>query len=311
MRLVFCGTPQFAAPTFEALTAAGHEIELVLTQPDRPRGRGLEVQFSAIKKMALERGLPIMQPETVRNNAELRLRLTELAPHAIIVVAYGRIIPQWMLDVPPHGNINLHASLLPAYRGAAPIQWAIARGEPETGVTTMRLDAGLDTGEILIQRKMAIAPEQTAVELFPVLADLGAQLMVETLAGLDGLTLRGKPQPAEGATLAPTLTREDGHIDWSRAAGETYNRWRGFQPWPGAFSTFRGKKIALQRMRMDDGPRETAMPGTILREHGRLMVACGAATWIEALELQPEGKRQMTAREFLNGHSPAAGERLG
>lgn len=311
MRLVFCGTPQFAVPTLEALLAAGHEVELVLTQPDRPRGRGLEVQFSAIKKLAIEHRLAIMQPEIVRNNVELRQRLTELAPHAIIVVAYGRIIPQWMLDVPPHGNINLHASLLPHYRGAAPIQWAIARGERETGVTTMRLDAGLDTGEILLQRRVAIAPDQTAVELFPLLAHIGAQMMVETLAGLDQLTLHGKPQPEEGATLAPILTREDGRVDWTRAAAETYDRWRGFQPWPGAFSTFRGRKIALQRMRVDDPRGESATPGTILRDESRLIVACGAATWIEVLELQLEGKRSTTAREFLNGHSPATGERLG
>src|SRR5690349_17433809 len=183
-RLVFCGTPRFAVPTLSALTAAGFDVPLVVTQPDKPRGRGMELAFSPVKQRALELGLPVVQPEKIKNNAELQSQLATLKPDAIIVVGYGRIIPQWMIDLPPLGNINLHASLLPKYRGAAPIQWAIASGETVTGVTTMRIDAGLDTGDILLQKAIPIAPEDTAETLAPRLAAIGAELMVETLHGL-------------------------------------------------------------------------------------------------------------------------------
>ncbi|HUZ05386.1 MAG TPA: methionyl-tRNA formyltransferase, partial [Acidobacteriaceae bacterium] len=208
MRLVFCGTPSFAVPTLHALLGAGHSVELVMTQPDRASGRGLVQQHSAVKQAALERNLPITQPEKIRNNPALQKQLTEIAADAIVVVAYGRLIPPWMLALPRHGNLNLHASLLPRYRGAAPIQWAIARGEQETGVTTMRIDEGLDTGAMLLQRSVSIGPEQTAVELAPILAEVGAALMVETLAGLARGTLTATPQQDALATLAPILQRE-------------------------------------------------------------------------------------------------------
>src|ERR1700761_7724610 len=213
MKLVFCGTPEFAVPTLEALRERGHEIALVLTQPDRPAGRKMELQQSAVKRAALARGLRVEQPEKIKNNAELRAELEALRPDAIIVVAYGRIIPEWMLRLPRFGNINLHGSLLPRYRGAAPIQWAVANGETETGVTTMQLDVGLDTGDVLLERRVMISPDTTAGDLFGQLAGVGAELMVETLDGLEHKTITPRPQDNEHATLAPILTREDGRME--------------------------------------------------------------------------------------------------
>ena len=311
MRLVFCGTPAFALPTLHAVLAAGHSVELILTQPDRASGRGLVEQSSPVKQAALERGIAITQPDKIRNNAELQQQLQAITPDAIVVVAYGRIIPGWMLTLPRLGNLNLHASLLPKYRGAAPIQWAIACGEAETGVTTMKMDAGLDTGDILLQRRLAIAPDQTALELFPVLADVGAALMVETLAGLETETLTATPQDSSLATLAPILQREDGHINCTQSAQEIYNRWRGFQPWPGAYATFRGKKLSIQRMRVvSGGPTGAHTPGTLLLHVKKLLLACGQATWLELLEVQLEGRKQIPAVDFLHGHQLKDGESL-
>src|SRR5437016_11817249 len=251
IHLVFCGTPQFAVPMLERLVDAGFAVDLVVTQPDRPRGRGMATAFSPVKQRALELGLPIAQPERIKNNDEFRGQLATLKPDAIIVVGYGRIIPQWMIELPPLGNINLHASLLPKYRGAAPIQWAIASGETVTGVTTMRIDAGLDTGDILLQKEIPIAPNDTAETLAPHLATVGADLMVDTLRGLAAGTMQPKPQDHSKATLAPILKKEDGLIDFSRSAIETVNRWRGFQPWPGAYTKFRGKNLHIWAARPD------------------------------------------------------------
>ena len=228
MRLVFCGTPDFAVPTLEALLEHGHEIPLVLTQPDRPAGRRMELQQSAVKRTALSHNLRILQPEKIKNNADLRADLKSIQPDAIIVVAYGRIIPEWMLNLPRFGNINLHGSLLPRYRGAAPIQWAVANGESETGVTTMQLDAGLDTGDILLERSLAISPASTASELYPQLASIGADLMIQTLSGLEQNTIAPRKQDNTHASLAPILTRDDGRMELDRrTAREVYNRWRG------------------------------------------------------------------------------------
>lgn len=314
MRLVFCGTPQFAVPTLQALLQAGHRVELVLSQPDRASGRGLEVQISPVKRFAEQHGLVLAQPEKIRNNPDLQQRLGELAPDAIIIVAYGRLIPPWMLALPRYGNLNLHASLLPKYRGAAPIQWAIANGENETGVTTMRIDEGLDTGEVLLQQKVPISSKQTAVELSPILATVGAELMVRTLAGLEQGTLQAVSQDASQATLAPILQREDGRVDWSRTAPQIFDRWRGFQPWPGAFTSFRGKKWILHSMQVVDDSAilpAGAMPGMLLRKGKSLLVACGEGTWLDLLELQMEGRRRAPVEAFLNGFSFADGERLG
>ncbi|MGA7662446.1 MAG: methionyl-tRNA formyltransferase, partial [Candidatus Sulfotelmatobacter sp.] len=233
LNLVFCATPRFAVPTLTSLVEGGFHVRLVVTQPDRPKGRGLELVASPIKQCSLKLELPIAQPESIKNNTDFRAQLTDLNPDAIIVVGYGRIIPQWMLDLPPLGNINLHASLLPKYRGAAPIQWAIARGESITGVTTMKIDAGLDTGDILLQQEIPIAPNDTAETLAPKLAVVGADLTVTTLRGLQGDTIRSRQQDHSQATLAPILKKEDGLIDFSRPATEILNRLRAFQPWPG------------------------------------------------------------------------------
>src|SRR5579871_1552214 len=209
LKLVFCGTPRFAVPTLEALVHAGFAVRLVVTQPDRPSGRGLAPAFSPVKESALQLNLPLTQPEKIKNNEDFREQLNSLAPDAIIVVGYGRILPQWMIDLPPFGNINLHASLLPKYRGAAPVQWAIARGESVTGVTTMRIDAGLDTGDILLQKECSIAPDDTAETIAPPLASMGADLLVETLHGLQAGTIVPCVQDNAHATLAPILTKED------------------------------------------------------------------------------------------------------
>ncbi|MES2219539.1 MAG: methionyl-tRNA formyltransferase [Acidobacteriota bacterium] len=311
MHLVFCGTPQFAVPTLNALLQAGHRVDVVLTQPDRASGRGMEVQISPVKRFAEQHGLGTEQPEKIRNNPDLQQRLQRVSPDAIVIVAYGRIIPPWMLALPTYGNLNVHASLLPKYRGAAPIQWAVANGETETGITTMRIDEGLDTGEILLQQKVPILPQQTSVELASVLAEMGAELMVRTLAGLEQGNLVGTRQDNSQATLAPILQREDGRVDWSRTAQEIFDRWRGFQPWPGAFTNFRRKKLILHAMCVDtDVPVTSAPPGTLHRTGHRLLVACGRGTALDLTEVQLEGKRRLPANAFLNGLSLVGGEQL-
>jgi methionyl-tRNA formyltransferase len=316
MLLVFCGTPQFAVPTLKKLVEARHSMPLVVTQPDRPRGRGMEVAVSPVKDAAMRLGVPVLQPATIKNNAEFHEQLTAIRPDAIIVVGYGRIIPQWMIDLPRLGNVNLHASLLPKYRGAAPIQWAIARGESATGVTTMRIDAGLDTGDILMQRELRIDPEDTAETLGPKLATMGADLMVETLRGLENGRVRPLPQDHSQATLAPILRKEDGRMDFSRTASDLFNRLRGFQPWPGAFTIFKGKTMQVHRAE----PARHAVsraPGEMAVEGAYLFVGCGkskeknADTTLELIEIQLEGKRRMTAQEFINGYRPKSGDRLG
>ncbi|HLX83753.1 MAG TPA: methionyl-tRNA formyltransferase [Terriglobales bacterium] len=314
MLLVFCGTPRFAVPTLERLVEAGHSVPLVVTQPDRPRGRGMEVTVSPVKDSALRLGSAVTQPATIKNNIEFRDQLAALHPDAIIVVGYGRIIPQWMIDLPRLGNLNLHASLLPKYRGAAPIQWAIACGETVSGVTTMRIDAGLDTGDTLLQRELAIDLDDTAETLGPRLASLGAELMVETLRGLEDGTVHATPQDHSRATLAPILKKEDGRMDFSRTADDLVNRLRGFQPWPGAFTTFKGKILQVHRARPALDTLKLT-PGEIAVHGGRLLVECGSnngtGTALELIELQLEGKRRMTATEFINGYRPKSGDRLG
>src|SRR5271165_1060186 len=310
MDLVFCGTPLFAVPTLEKLVAAGFRVKLVATQPDRPSGRGMELAAAPVKRTALALDLPIAQPDKIKNNEEFRQQLQSIAPQAIIVVGYGRIIPQWMIDLPPMGNINLHASLLPKYRGAAPIQWAIASGEEITGVTTMRINAGLDTGDILRQVEECIKPEDTALTLAPRLAQTGAELMIKTLAGLKYGTVTPRPQDDTQATLAPILTREDGLIDFSRTAIDTWNRLRGFQPWPGAFTYFRGKALHLHAA--TPAPEMTLVaPSHFATENSCLLLGFAHGTALEVRELQPEGKKRMNARDFVNGYRPRNDEALG
>jgi methionyl-tRNA formyltransferase len=308
LKLVFCGSPVFALPTLEKLLAAGHGISLVVTQPDKPRGRGMALAFAPVKQRAMELNLPITQPEKIRNNEAFRVRLGTIAPDAIIVVGYGRIIPPWMIDLPRLGNLNLHASLLPKYRGAAPIQWAIAQGEKMTGLTTMRIDAGLDTGDILRQKEMAIEPDDTSETLGFRLAQAGADLMIETLRGLQQGIIHPIPQDEAKATLAPILTKEDGRIDFRRSAEEIRNRLRAFQPWPGAYSSFRDRTLHIWDATASMG---TIAPGQLLIQGEGLLVGCGSATALEIRELQPQGKRRMQVRDFIHGYRPRTGERLG
>lgn len=298
----------------KAVLRAGHDVALVVSQPDRPSGRGMAMLAPPVKEAALAAGLRVIQPERIKKNADFQAQLEGIAPDAILVVAFGRIIPKWMLDLPPYGNLNLHGSLLPKYRGAAPIQWAVANGEAETGVTTMRLDEGLDTGKILMQRAMAVAPDQTSTDLYPLLAEMGAALMVETLEGLAAGSIRPVKQDDALATYAPILTRDDGRMDFTQPAMTVYNRWRGFEPWPGAWTLLKAKKLLAHRLMPLDagsiagGPDE---PGTVGVEQGRLFVRCGAGTWLELVEVQLEGRKRMTAADFLRGRVLETGDRLG
>jgi methionyl-tRNA formyltransferase len=298
VRLVFLGTPEFAVPTLEKIAGAGHDVAAVLTQPDRPKGRGGRPAAPPVKEAALRLGLALHQPERIRT-AEVVEFLRALAPEAMVVVGYGKIIPQTIIDIPPHGIVNVHASLLPKYRGAAPVQWAIANGETRTGVTTMRIDAGLDTGDILLASETAIGPEETAVELGPRLAVLGADLLVETLAGLVEGRITPRKQDSSQASFAAILKKEDGRIDWTRPAHEIYNRVRGFLPWPVCHTTLRDKTLEVWRARVADPC--SGLPGSLHASRGRLLVACGDGAALEFLEVQLEGRKRMNAAAFLNG----------
>jgi methionyl-tRNA formyltransferase len=309
MRLVFMGTPAFAVPTLDACAAAGHEIAAVLTQPDRPRGRGRQPAFSPVKEAALRLGLPVHQPERVRRPEVIEM-LAAIGARAMVVVGYGQIIPQAIIDLAPLGIVNVHASLLPRYRGAAPIQWAVANGETLTGVTTMKIDAGLDTRAILLARETAVGPDETAVELAARLAPMGAALLVETLAGLAAGTIVPRPQDPAQATLAPILKKDDGRIDWTMPAAATHNRVRGFQPWPGAHTIFRGQTLNIWRTRVA-AEAAVAAPGSILAARKRLQVACGGGSCLELLEVQLEGRKRIPAAAFLNGQRVEDNEVLG
>jgi methionyl-tRNA formyltransferase len=298
-----------AVPCLEALVRERFKVALVVSQPDRAKGRGLEIVPTPVKQVALANSIPVTQPEKIKNNAAFRSQLEAIRPDAIIVVAYGRIIPQWMIDLPPLGNINVHASLLPKYRGAAPIQWAIACGETVTGVTTMRIDAGLDTGDMLLKTEIPIAADDTAVTLAPRLSQLGATVLVKTMRALETGEIQLTPQDNSQATLAPILNKEDGRIDFARSATEVFNRLRGFQPWPGAFTTFRGKQLTVHGARAGVGP--IIESGELKVNNGHVFVGCANCTALELLEVQPEGKKRMPVADFANGYRLQPGEHLG
>ncbi len=305
MDLIFLGTPTFAVPTLERIVDAGHRVLAVFTQPDRPKGRGGQLSASPVKEAAARLGFPVHQPERVRRS-EVVERLKQMNPDAMVVVGYGQIIPQSIIDIPRLGIINVHASLLPKYRGAAPIQWAVANGETRTGVTTMKIDAGLDTGDMLLKWETEIGPEENALELGARLADAGAQLLVDTL--------RDNPAPVKQdsaeATYAPILKKEDGEIDWNWPARKIFNRSRGFLPWPGAYTFFRGQIFHIWKSRVaSDAPQ--GKPGQMIPQMKRLFIACGEATAIELFEVQVEGRKRMSAEAFLNGHQTKDGEMLG
>jgi methionyl-tRNA formyltransferase len=322
MRLVFLGTPAFAVPTLERIVEAGHHVAAVVTQPDRPRGRGQHLAASAVKEAALRLGLTVYQPERVRRPEAVEY-LRGIGAEAMVVVGYGQIIPQAVIDLAPHGIINVHASLLPKYRGAGPIQWAILNGETLTGVTTMRIDAGLDTGDMLLKAETEIGPEENAIELGARLAVMGADLLVKTLAGLAAGTVTGEKQDATQATLAPLLKKEDGVIDWSQPAAMIHNRVRGLQPWPGAYTTFRGQKLHVWKARVAQAvmpavryrfgalrklpnPQRTAgttafaSTSTSVFGADSVSVTCGSGA-LELLVVQLEGRKRISAAEFANG----------
>jgi len=308
IRLAFLGTPQFAVPSLESLAAAGYGIAGVWTQPDRPRGRGRQITAPPVKECALRLGLAVHQPEKVRR-PEVVETLRGLRLDAMVVVGYGQIIPKSILDIPPLGILNVHASLLPRYRGAAPVQWAIANGEARTGVTTMRINEGLDTGDILLAEETGIGPGETAPELGERLSRMGASLLIDTLRGLEQGTITPRPQDPSAATYAPILRKEDGRIDWRRPAAETLNRLRGFLPWPGAYTSFRGQTLHILRATI---ARPAGIePGALAPSQRHLVVTCGAGSAIELLEVQLEGRKRISAQAFLNGHHPSRNERLG
>ncbi len=299
MRIVFLGTSEFACPALTAIHKA-YDIVLVVTQPDRPVGRHAVLTPPPVKVEALRLGLPVFQPVRV-NSAESVARIRDARPDVIVVAAYGQLLKPELIGIPPLGTINIHASLLPRYRGAAPINWAIIRGETETGITTFLIDPGMDTGPILMQRTTGIGPDETAGELHDRLAALGAELILETLSGVESGRLTPIPQDDSAASLAPRLSRDDGMIDWSRPAQEIHNLIRGTNPWPGAFTHLGGKRVKVHKSRLTGLKRGDHRPGAIaLRETGRLLVATGDEL-LELLEVQREGRPRVSGRGFLNG----------
>jgi methionyl-tRNA formyltransferase len=321
VRVVFCGTPQFAVPTLKHLLAQ-QDIEIIaaITQPDRPRGRGMQVSFSPVKETALASGILVHQPEKIRS-PESQEMLQRLAPDFVVIIAYGQIIPARLLPIPKHGWINLHGSLLPKYRGAAPIQWAIAQGETRTGLTTMRIDAGMDTGAMLLRREVEISAGETTPELAARMAEAGAPLMLETLRGIAGGTLEAQAQNHSDASYAPLLKKEDGRIDWTRPALEIYNRMRAFTPWPGAYTTFRGRTCHIaaepasnevtETRSGDRSALEAAASGTLRLTPAGLLVSCGGATRLRVLSVKQEGGKSIDAVEFAHGAQLTEGERFG
>jgi methionyl-tRNA formyltransferase len=334
LKIIFCGTPAFALPSLrELLAQSDFQITGVVTQPDRPRGRVKEVASSPVKKAAVAAGIPVYQPQKIRAEESYDY-FRNAAPDVVVIIAYGQIIPARLIEIPRLGWINLHGSLLPKYRGAAPIHWAIASGETRTGLTTMRIDSGLDTGPVLLKYETEIAPDETAPELYARLAEAGAPLIVETLRGLASGAITPTPQDKSQATLAPPLKKEDGRINWSLPAQNIYNRMRGFQPWPGAFTTFRGRQCAIWGKPVPGQPAQTGatvgagpatagpapttasqagqqIPGTISVNGAEADVTCGEQTALRLECVQLEGRNKISAREFANGARLASGESFG
>ncbi len=311
MKVMFCGTPEFAVPTLRRLQGEKFEIAAVVTQPDRPKGRGLEPAASPVKLTAVELGLRVEQPDKLKGEAG-RALLERYQPETVVIVGYGQIIPADLLAMPQHGWINLHASLLPRYRGAAPVQWALINGETTTGVTTMQIDAGLDTGPIFLQREMTINDDDNAVTLAARLAEVGAELMVETLRGIAAGRLAPQPQDHSKASKAPLLKKEHGRLDWAQPARAVFNRIRGLVPWPGAYTSFRGQLVHIWRAALatPEGVAQAPAPGTVLVEKHALYAACGSGTWLRLEELQPANRKRLPATDFINGLHVQTGERF-
>lgn len=310
------GTPEFAVPSLARLIGDGHEIAAVFTQPDKPAGRGRQMHAPPVKEFALEHGLPVYQPARIKANEEVRAVFEETAADCCVVAAYGKILPEWLLAIPKLGCINVHASLLPRYRGAAPINWAIAFGETETGVTIMQMDAGMDTGAMLAKSAIGIGAEETAPELTARLSQLGAELLSETLPRIERREVNPEPQDDSQATYAPMLKRGDGLIDWSRSSSELANRVRAFQPWPGAYTFLKGSRLTIWRAKevslesRDSGP--PAAPGTIASiDQTGVVLWCAGPTLLRVEEMQLEGKRRLSARDVANGLRLEVGDSIG
>jgi methionyl-tRNA formyltransferase len=317
VKLIFMGTPEFSVPSLERLMLDGHDIAAVFTQPDKPAGRGKHLHTPPVKAFAVQHGMRVHQPAKIKSNDEVRAIFEGISPDACVVVAYGKILPAWMLAIPRLGCINVHASLLPKYRGAAPINWALANGERETGVTIMQMDVGMDTGPMLTQRSIPIGDDETAPQLSVRLAQLGAELLSETLPGVERGEIAPLTQDDSKATYAPMLKREDGLIDWRMRAREIANRVRAFQPWPGTYTNFRGGRLIVWRGHeapeadSHKVPDIAAEPGTILNiNEAGITVVCSGSSALLIEEVQVEGKRRVSAREFANGARLKPGDHL-
>lgn len=311
MNIVYFGTPQFAVPTLERLIAERFAIDLVVTNPDEPKGRGYEVKAPPVKEAALRAGLEVYQPAKLKDPATLGY-LSRFRPDVMVVVAYGHILPLWLIGLPRLGCINVHASLLPKYRGAAPIQWSVIRGESVTGVTTMKIDEGLDTGDMLMKREAAIEDEDTAETLGVRLSQVGADLLIDTLAKLQRGDLAAEPQDHAQATLAPILKKEDGRIDWNLPARDIWNRIRGLRPWPGAYTSFRQRGLHIwAAARPVEGETLELPPGKIVIDRARVRIVCGQGTVLEPQEIQMEGRKRLATRDFINGTKILPGETFG
>ena len=309
MRLIYLGTPQFAVPTLEAILRAGHQVVEVITQPDRPKGRGHAVAISAVKMCALSHQLPVYQPERVRR-PEVLEHLRALAPEVMVIVGYGQIIPQSVIDVAPRGIVNVHGSLLPHLRGAAPVQWSIVRGDKETGVTTMQIDAGLDTGDMLLRAKTPIGEDEDAIALSERLSHMGAGLLVDTLSSLERAGIQPEKQNDAVATHAPILKKTDGRIDWAQPAQAIHNLIRGMQPWPGAHTLFRGQLFQIWLSHRVDR-HSASLPGQLLFNRDGLFVCCGDGLPLKLIEVQQEGRKRMNADDFARGQRVGENEKLG
>jgi methionyl-tRNA formyltransferase len=307
--IVFMGTPEFAAVTLQALLDRNFPVRAVVTQPDRPKGRGQELAKPPVKVLAEAHRIPVVQPEKIRT-AEFETWLREQNPYFLVVVAYGRILPKNILELPPGGCINGHASLLPRWRGASPIQWSIVNGDRETGITTMMMDEGLDTGPMLLKRALPIGADEDAASLHDRLAALGGELMCETLERLTSGAVQPTPQPADGVTFAPILKKEDGAVAWDRPAQEIHDLVRGLTPWPGAYTHFRGQYLKIIRTRMPSLQKDGA-PGEVIDVAGPTALVSAGEGAVELHEVQPAGKKRMSAGDFFRGARLQPGERLG
>lgn len=305
MRVIFMGTPDFAVPSLQALLDRGDDICAVFTQPDKPKGRGHKLQPPPVKELALRHSLPVLQPDTLRDEA-VQESIAELEPDAIIVVAYGKLLPPKVLSVPRLGCINVHGSLLPKYRGAAPIQWAVINGEKTTGVTTMFMAEGMDTGDMLLKSETEVGPEETSGELFDRLKLLGAKLLTETLDKLEQGELKAIPQDGTQATLAPLLKKEMSALDWSEPAQRIHDRIRGLNPWPCAAAVLDGKRIKLLASQVIEGE---GVPGTAYNLDGELAAACGRGM-LRITELQEDTGKRMSGKDYLLGHPLKEGARF-